>query len=149
MLGITTSVSTALILMPVSIGVAHRADDKLVPERRAILAIVQQFELDMIIIANERFAKLIDISWVCIWALEKAAIAADDFFGGVAGEIKEGEIGKNDRVVRLVRIAHDHRHARALDGYQRKFAASGRQTFLCCCWRIAWKGLPLLAVAHT
>jgi len=41
----------------------------------------------------------------------------------VEGEVEEGAVDEDDRVVRLARIGHDHRHARHFDGGEEDVAA--------------------------
>ena len=95
--------------------VEDRRDEQGVPEGRAVLAVVQDLGGELPVL-GDRGSDFGDRVAVGVRPLEEAAIGADQLLPAVAGHADEGAVDEEDRVVGLVRIGDDHRHARRLDG---------------------------------
>jgi hypothetical protein len=90
-----------------------------------------------------------------VGALKEAAVAPADLLLGVAGQVLEGAIGKDDGIVRQVGIGEDDQHPGHLDGREEHVARSWRPSLVIvasCQWRFwqpgfhridlgAWSGL--------
>ena len=99
-----------------------RADEQRVPERRAVLAVVEDLDRDRPRL-GQGLLDLADGAAVGERALEEAAVPAVDLFAAVAREVEKGAVGEGDGVVGPVRIGDDHRHPGHLDGGEEHVAA--------------------------
>ena len=93
---------------------ANRADVQRIPERRAILAVVEHVDVDRLL-GCDRGSHLGDGDGVGVLTLQEAAVASDDLGALVTGQRLEGLVGKHDRVIRLSRIGDHHRHPGTAD----------------------------------
>ncbi len=103
-------------------GIVDRADEQRVPEGRAVLPIILEFEGDIRLVRNRRLQPRLGLG-IGVRSLQEAAIAADDLGLVVARHRQEGLVDEDDRLVGQVRIDHRHRHARHLDGGEEDAAA--------------------------
>ncbi len=108
---------TAEVVEHVAVGAQHRADVQLVDERGAVAPVVQKIESDVAAVA-ERIPDALHLRRVSVRSLEEAAVASDQLVGAVTGQLLEGAVDEDDRIVRLVRIGEDHRHPGLLDRRQ-------------------------------
>jgi hypothetical protein len=106
------------IVGDLSIVVADWAEMELVPERGAVPFVVEDLDIAVALLVD-RCSDLSHCRARRILPLEKAAVPAEDSVGGVACQIEEGVVGKNDREIRLAGVGHDHRHPCALEGKRR------------------------------
>ena len=93
--------------------IVDRADMERVPEGGAVLAVVQDLH-DLDPLAFESLAYGAGGLGIGLFALKEAAVAADRLLALVAGELDEGLIDVDDRIVGLVGIGDRDRHARLL-----------------------------------
>ncbi len=105
-----------------SIGGEDRADEERVPEGAAIPAIVQHLQRHVGAVGDGG-AEGGDAVGVRPRALHEAAVAADHLLRRVARHLLEGLVGEDDRIVGLVGVRDDHRHARHLDGREEDVVA--------------------------
>ena len=96
-------------------GIEHRRDEQRIPEGRAVLAVIQQLDVAVALLADG-VADLGDVLLASVGSLQEAAIATQHLVQGITCGTQEGLVGKDDRVIRLVRIRHDHRHPGLLHG---------------------------------
>jgi hypothetical protein len=102
--------------------VGHRGDAQRVPERDAVLAVVEQLDLGRLP-GLDRGAQPRDLSPVGADALRKAAVAAQDLLPGIAGDPAEGVVGEDDRRVAQGAVADEHPRVRGRDGRREQFGA--------------------------
>ena len=95
-------------------GVAEGADRQGVPERRAVLLIVDEDDAAPGPATN-RLANRVEFRRRRVRPLEEAAVAADDFLVRVAGQLLEPAVAVDDRVVRPGRVRHDQPEGHGLD----------------------------------
>ncbi len=113
-LGIASAADVELrpeIIDELAVAIEHGGDEQRVPETCAALLVVQYLDGGFAAF-GDRAADLGHSVPVGVWTLHQPAILPDQFLGGVAGHVQEGRIGEDDRMVRRVRVGHDHGHAR-------------------------------------
>jgi hypothetical protein len=91
-----------------------RREREVVPERRAVLAVVEQLD-DEGRIRRERLADAGDGAWIGALALQEPAVPPADVGGRVAREPLEAGVDEEDRAVRLPRVGDDDALARRVD----------------------------------
>ena len=101
--------------LDVAVLAAHRADIERIPEGAAVLAVIAQLDVHRLF-ARHGLAQTIHLGGIGVRPLQEPAVAADDLVTRVAGEILEGLVGEDDRIVGLPRIGDDHRHAGSANG---------------------------------
>src|SRR4029079_4694025 len=94
--------------------IPYRRDVELVPEKTAILAVIAQNRLSIALL-GDRPADLVELGLIVVLALEKTAIAADDFGAGVAGDLFESPIDVDQRHARIGRADNHYRVCARLD----------------------------------
>jgi hypothetical protein len=94
----------------IAILVVDRADMDRVPERRSVLAVVEDID-DRIFPAPHRFGELCDSRGLGAAPLQEAAIAADNLVAVIAGQIDKGLVAIDQRAIVLMRIGDGQRHA--------------------------------------
>jgi hypothetical protein len=97
------------------------ADVKLVPEGRAILAIVEKLNFDDVLVSGQTLPNGVNSLRRGVRSLKKTAVAANHLIFRVACELKKRSVRKDNRRVRLSRVADHHRHSGALNGNEREF----------------------------
>jgi hypothetical protein len=95
--------------------IPNRADEQRIPERRAVLAVVQDIDRDALL-GFDGATDLGNAVLVGLRPLQKAAVPADQLLGVETRKVAERGIGKDDRIVGLAGIGDDHRHAGRLEG---------------------------------
>jgi hypothetical protein len=99
--------------------VAHGADVQLVPERGAVLSVIEQFDGEAATLGDGG-PKLGDGLDRGVRPLQEAAVAPDDLGVEVTGEIQECLVGQHDGIVGLTGVRDD-------DGHSGPFEGDGRQ----------------------
>ena len=99
--------------------VVNRAKAQLIPEGGAVLAVVEDFDLEIFFL-TQRFADGVYGGGRCALALQEAAILADRLVRRIAGQLEERLIGEHDRIIGSPGIGHHHRHPGPLDRDRRK-----------------------------
>jgi hypothetical protein len=95
--------------------VAYRGDEQLVPEQRAILTVIADDGVCFALFAQGG-ANLAEAFLAEIVAHQEAAILANHFGGGVAGDALEGRIDVGDRVIEMRRRGDHDAVRRGFDG---------------------------------
>ena len=102
-----------------AVRVVHRAEQQPVPERRAVLAVVADVDLEPLRTAH-RGPQPAQRVLVRQRALQEAAVAPDDLRAVVAGQPAEGVVAEHHGVVRQPRVAdHDRDRRRQHGRHQR------------------------------
>jgi len=96
-------------------GVEHRGNQQLIPEGRAVLAVVADGG-DALAPLGDGLANGVEPRLVGVVAVQEAAVAADHLVGGVAGDVGEGRVGVDDGHVLGLGIDDDDALAGGLDG---------------------------------
>ena len=94
----------------IAILVVDRADMDRVPERRTVLAVIEDID-DRIFPAPHRFGELYDSRGLGAAPLQEAAIAADNLVAVIASQIDKGLVAIDQRAIVLMRIGDRQRHA--------------------------------------
>ena len=81
-------------------------DVQLVPERRAILAVVPQ-DYPALPLFRDRLSQLVERGLVAMLALQKAAVPSPDLLCGVARDLLEGGVYVDDGIVGHLRVRND------------------------------------------
>lgn len=90
-----------------TVTIKHRADPKVVPEWRAILSVINQFDIDftsMLQPVSYRFESFRS----CVLSLKKPAVASDDIVGGITGHFGERRVYIDHRHIRAAHVRHEH-----------------------------------------
>mmetsp|Transcript_40837 Transcript_40837/g.127905 ORF Transcript_40837/g.127905 Transcript_40837/m.127905 type:complete len:357 (-) Transcript_40837:397-1467(-) len=93
----------------------QRRDKELVPERRAVLPVVEEADAHVALLLNG-VADHLHRALVGARALQEAAVAAEDLIHGVARELREARRCEDDGVVRQRRIRDGEALLRRLQG---------------------------------
>src|SRR5215213_5075228 len=109
-----------VLLYPDEVGdappvVAHRGDAQLLPEQRAVLAVVAHRNPAISAFPDGR-PHLFEGGLAPVVALQEATVAPDDLLGRVAGYALEGGVGVDDRVVGPVWVGDEDAGPRRFDG---------------------------------
>ena len=96
-------------------GFAHRCEIKLVPEWRAVLALVAQHRV-AVALFGQRPADHRALAFAAVLETQLATALADHFRGVVAGDVFECVVDEGHRRARLARVGNHHAVAGGLDG---------------------------------
>jgi len=98
----------------VAVGIVHRGDVQVVPERLTVPAVIQELDADRPALAD-RAAQPVDGRGIGVRALQEAAVAADRGRARIAGGPAEGVVDEDQRHVRLPGVADRQVDRRRLD----------------------------------
>ena len=106
--------------------VEQRRNEQLVPEGRAILAVVEHLDTGLMVLLN-RALHLVQRVFVGLRPLQEPAITSDHFVQFKACQGQERLVGKDDRIIRPRGVGHDHCTVAGLHGRKEQVFAAGRQ----------------------
>jgi hypothetical protein len=115
----------AEMVQQLAVRIEDRRDEQRVPERPAVLLVVQHLDRDVGAVP-QRGAHHRNRLGIGAGPLHEPAVAPHHLLGRVAGELEEGVVGEDDRVVRQVRVGDQHRHAGHLDSREEDVVAAKR-----------------------
>ncbi|MDR7060553.1 hypothetical protein J2X38_002604 [Sphingopyxis sp. BE235] len=94
--------------------VINRSDKDRIPERRPIALVVQYLEGDRLAVRDCR-PEVRDKLAIGLRPLQETAVPPENLGLFIAGQIEEGLVREDDRIIGNVRIGQDHRHPGHLD----------------------------------
>jgi hypothetical protein len=104
-----------------AVAIMDRAQIKRIPKGRTVLAVDEQIDCN-IAACGDRFPDPANVVAIGVRALEETAVPTDDLVASVAAQPLEGDVAKDDRIVRLVGIGDHHRHPRRANGRSERIA---------------------------
>ena len=128
--------------------IVDRADVQGIPEGRAVLLVIEDFHHGDRA-GFHRIAQLVHRLPVGIHALQKTAIMAENFLLVITGQLPEGAIAEDDRIVLLIRIGQTDRHAGLRHGlFEQKPGSAGKPALILHAaeppWRIVERRVRLI-----
>jgi len=106
---------------------AQGADGDFVVEQRAVPAVVAQRDRDALTLL-QRLAEVTQVRLSVIVALQEATIAPEDVRGRLAGELLEGRVNVDDRVINLQGIGDDRADRGRLDDLTQQLQVRRRRS---------------------
>ena len=97
-----------------ALAVEHRTQVERVPERRAVLLVVDQLD-SQVVLRGQRRPDQVDGRRVCGRPLQEAAVPAEDLIRRVASHTLKRFVDEHERHVGVFRVGQAHRHAGHLD----------------------------------
>ena len=101
--------------------VGNRTDVEGVPEGRPVLAIVEDVDTHIGATRNGA-ANPLDGCRVGLGTLQQTAVPADDLVPFESGQVQEGIVREDDRIIGAARVRDDHRHAGGANGGSERIA---------------------------
>jgi hypothetical protein len=110
----------AEVVQQLAIFVVDWADGELIPERRAVPAVVEHFHLD-VLASGQPASKLIQRRFVSTSTLKEPAVPPHHFVSRIPREVEERMVCQDDGIVGETRVGHHHWHPGSLERHKGQF----------------------------